>query len=451
MILTDPTQSSPNTPPWLSSSQDAFKPRNEPFEYNLPVSSSSIQIRPLSAQEAARNPVQSGPEAKKVVHPADSFLAPVCKDLALTMKHPQLQATPPVGRPRLMTDPTSLVRQGNVSIRSIGRGSKTNSVSETDFRDKIEKLPSGRFKCRVCSYEAGYASALKIHIRTHSGEKPYKCTFCSHSATTSGNLKTHLRKHTGETPYACPHCNYKAKHNISLKTHMVTVHNISTPRMGPGYAHALNQGQQQQASTAATQHPHQNTALSRNAQNPFPSPQHQSLNQWQAQFDKFPTKGPPSSNQFLDFLQNRRSTQPSPELRHEDSSVRQTLQAFGTLQSSCDSPGGVRAIGAPGASGLGPNQSPSGQTNPSPYSVHSLSESPASYSQSSPPRSAESQEVDSFNFQPFGGATFDNFQGGEHVEEGGYTNSQMRQIMEDEEFVEEEHKEQDGQKFLGDA
>ncbi|XP_018015825.1 longitudinals lacking protein, isoforms A/B/D/L isoform X1 [Hyalella azteca] len=100
----------------------------------------------------------------------------------------------------------------------------------TEMGSGYMKLPSGLYRCNICSYEAMYASAVKIHLRSHSGEKPYKCPYCPYKSTTSGNVKTHLRKHTGETPFVCNLCNFKAKHKITLKTHMVNVHQITINR-----------------------------------------------------------------------------------------------------------------------------------------------------------------------------------------------------------------------------
>ncbi|XP_073529748.1 uncharacterized protein [Phyllobates terribilis] len=74
------------------------------------------------------------------------------------------------------------------------------------------------FICGVCG-KSCTSSNFQMHMRTHTGERPYKCPHCDKSFIRGFHLKIHLRTHTGERPYKCPQCDKSFRDNSSFARH----------------------------------------------------------------------------------------------------------------------------------------------------------------------------------------------------------------------------------------
>ncbi|XP_071507571.1 zinc finger Y-chromosomal protein 1-like [Diadema antillarum] len=105
-------------------------------------------------------------------------------------------------------------------------------------------------RCKVCSRCFARSWSLKLHMRVHTGEKPFQCKVCSICFTQKNSLKrhmslhdpkhayireqckvcgkivskdymrVHMRVHTGEKPFQCKVCSRYFIKKSSLKQHM---------------------------------------------------------------------------------------------------------------------------------------------------------------------------------------------------------------------------------------
>lgn len=76
------------------------------------------------------------------------------------------------------------------------------------------------FVCRRCSKGFPSRSALRIHFRIHSGERPFVCTECNKAFTQQGHLKTHYQTHTKEKPFQCKICGKNFCRRSYLRVHL---------------------------------------------------------------------------------------------------------------------------------------------------------------------------------------------------------------------------------------
>ncbi|XP_015036874.2 zinc finger protein 888-like isoform X2 [Drosophila pseudoobscura] len=67
----------------------------------------------------------------------------------------------------------------------------TNTKSHLVTHLKSSQRPS--VNCQVCGKLYGSKSALQIHLRLHTGERPFKCEICQQTFRTSGHRIEHMR------------------------------------------------------------------------------------------------------------------------------------------------------------------------------------------------------------------------------------------------------------------
>ncbi|XP_006773712.1 PREDICTED: sal-like protein 4 [Myotis davidii] len=101
-------------------------------------------------------------------------------------------------------------------------GSETMKLQQ--LVENIDKATTDPNECLICHRVLSCQSSLKMHYRTHTGERPFRCKICDRAFSTKGNLKTHFGVHRTntsiKTQHSCPICQKKFTNAVMLQQHI---------------------------------------------------------------------------------------------------------------------------------------------------------------------------------------------------------------------------------------
>ena len=92
------------------------------------------------------------------------------------------------------------------------------------MKEQSNQIPKYDCPFEGCHYCSTRKANVVVHMRTHTGDRPFKCTYpgCSHAFTQKISLIIHQRVHSGEKPFGCPFpgCTYRSSQKGNLKAHL---------------------------------------------------------------------------------------------------------------------------------------------------------------------------------------------------------------------------------------
>ena len=71
-----------------------------------------------------------------------------------------------------------------------------SAMSYSEFDDTRSKLKR-KYVCPVCSKAFPVPAKMEIHMRTHTGDRPFACEYCGQRFSEKGNMQRHVKlKHS---------------------------------------------------------------------------------------------------------------------------------------------------------------------------------------------------------------------------------------------------------------
>ncbi|XP_071439288.1 zinc finger protein 37-like [Hetaerina americana] len=117
-----------------------------------------------------------------------------------------------------------LLLRTSTSMHNAGAAQDTEQEEEDEPGPAQAKDSASRsyLDCPFCRKGFRSRENLRLHVRKHTGERPFECSVCGRAFGGKSDMTRHLRIHTGERPYRCNVCSKRFARADYLSKHLTT-------------------------------------------------------------------------------------------------------------------------------------------------------------------------------------------------------------------------------------
>lgn len=192
----------------------------QPIPVSLHMPAMTMPITPVQMQIPAIPVPAASAMSVPVSQQQQSLPLPSLKDKRrYTSSSRKTTQRPLVGNSlQLIPEVSSLVQSANAADAQPLSGDSSTTAKSARRRNRKKEVP--RHPCPMCNKVMSTPAEVKVHLRVHTGERPYHCPDCEKAFKKSSHLLYHRRTHTGEKLHQCPECKKCLTTAYHLSEHM---------------------------------------------------------------------------------------------------------------------------------------------------------------------------------------------------------------------------------------
>lgn len=102
---------------------------------------------------------------------------------------------------------TNTTLKSEQSVQSLNETAGNENAQNCSDVEDVTRKARKKYQCEVCQKEFGYSNDLRKHLRIHLDERPFSCTQCDKTFRQAGCLKNHIAcQHGTDISYTCDYC-----------------------------------------------------------------------------------------------------------------------------------------------------------------------------------------------------------------------------------------------------